>query len=199
MFGLWKVTALSEDDSQGASRVADVVSCMNEKIEGSLYLPPYLRPNQCGIEVNSVVVGFLDDVTGKGAAFCGIDDADYGYFMDAPLQLKQTLSVTGNTSIGGDASIGGSESVTGDSIVSGNASVTGNVTAADCQIAVAGGTFTIQNPAWVDDGNGTDPDSNGNAKFKTEVVSGLVSSLANHTHTCAVGPTSTPVPVPIPG
>ena len=94
MFGLWKVTALSDADSAGAERIADVVSCMNENIEGSLYLPPYLRPNQCGIAAGSVVVGYVDNVTGKGAAFCGIDDADYGYFMDADVLFKQKVDVT---------------------------------------------------------------------------------------------------------
>ena len=88
MFGLWKVTSLSDKDSAGAERIADVVSCMNGSIEGTLYLPPYLRPNQCGIAEGSVVVGFIDNATGKGAAFCGIDEADYGYFMDADVQTE---------------------------------------------------------------------------------------------------------------
>lgn len=199
MFGLWKIKALSDNDAQDAPRLADVVSCMNEAIEGVLYLPPYLRPNQCNIAVDSVVVGFLDDVTGKGAAFCGLDDADYGYFLDAPLHIKKTLSVVGNTTVGGDMTITGDETVSGSSTITGDVTASGNITGADCRVTLAGGSFELPNPEWVDDGQGSDPDAHGQPKNKTQTITAMVSSLANHTHTCPVGPTSTPVPVPIPG
>lgn len=189
MFGLWKVTSLSDKDSAGAERIADVVSCMNGSIEGTLYLPPYLRPNQCGIAEGSVVVGFIDNATGKGAAFCGIDDADYGYFMDADVQFRQNLSVSGNAAVGGDASIGGNGSVSGDSTVS------GNVTAADCRVMMA--AVQLPNPEWVDDGSGSDPDAHGHPRYITQPA--CISSLAAHTHTSSAPgtPTSTPIPVPV--
>ncbi len=191
MFGLWKVTSLSDGDSAGAERIADVVSCMNGNIEGTVYLPPYLRPNQCGIAAGSVVVGYVDDVTGKGAAFCGIDEADYGYFMNADVQFRQNMSVVGNAAIGGDASIGGGVTASGD------ATVTGNVSAADCRVMMA--AVQIPNPEWVDDGHGTDPDAHGQARYITQPA--CVSSLAAHTHTCAApgSPTTPPIPTPIPG
>lgn len=97
MFGYFKIVSLSDKeedkDKAGASRIADVKSMMNENILGYLYLPPYLRDNQCDSLVGSVVVGYLDDVTGLGAAFCGINDADWGYFIDADVKIKKKFEV----------------------------------------------------------------------------------------------------------
>lgn len=198
MFGMWKIKALKDNDSRNAARVAEVVSCMNEAIEGELYLPPYLRPNQCEIETDCVVIGFLDDVTGKGAAFCGLDKADYGYFLNTSLQIKENLSVVGKATIGDALTVEGEADLKADAKIGGDVNATGNVTGADCRVTIAGGSFEVPNPAWVDDGQGTSPDAQGNPKNITQTISGCVSSLANHTHTCAVGPTSTPVPVPLP-
>lgn len=187
------------EDAAGFATQAKVKSKMNESINGVMYLPPYLRQAQSMINADSIVYGILDEQNGLGCAFCGLEDADFGYFMDASLQIKQNLSVVGNAAVGGDASIGGNESVSGDSQVSGNVMATGNVTAADCRVTLAGGTFTVPNPEWVDDGQQTDPDAQGHPRYIEQHIAGMVSSLANHTHTCAVGPTSTPVPVPLPG
>ena len=197
--GFYIVTELTGEDAQGAAFMAKVKSQMNAAIRGTLYLPPYLRPNQCNIAADSVLFGCLDEVTGRGFAMFGKDDADFQYFMDANLQIKQNLSVVGNTAIGGDANIGGNESVSGNSSVSGNMTATGNITGADCRVTLAGGEFELPNPDWQDDGRQTDPDINGQPRYKKQQIASMVSSLANHTHTCAVGPTSTPVPVPIPG
>lgn len=197
--GFYVVEELTGEDAQGAAFMAKVKSKMNAGIRGTLFLPPYLRPNQCNIAADSVLFGCLDEVTGRGFAIFGQEDADYQYFMDASLQIKQNLSVVGNAAIGGDASVGGNESVSGDSQVSGNVTATGNVTGADCRVTLAGGTFTVPNPEWVDDGAQTDPDAQGHPRYIEQYIAGMVSSLANHTHTCAVGPTSTPVPVPLPG
>ncbi|MBQ9241650.1 MAG: hypothetical protein IJ165_00230 [Proteobacteria bacterium] len=197
--GFFIVEQLDGEDAQGAAFMAKVKSQMNEAIKGTLFLPPYLRPNQCNIAADSVLFGCLDEVTGRGFAIFGQEDADYQYFMDASLQIKQNLSVVGNAAIGGDASVGGNESVSGDSQVSGNVTATGNVTGADCRVTLAGGTFMLPNPAWEDDGQQSDPDAHGEPRYKEQHIAGMVSSLANHTHTCAVGPTSTPVPVPLPG
>ena len=190
MFGFFKVTELTGEDAQDTAFIAKVESQMNASIKGTLYLPPYLRPNQCNIAEGSVVWGCLDEVTGRGCAMFGKDDADFGYFYDANIQIRQNLSVTGNAAIGGDSS------VNGNSAVSGNMTAGGNVTAVDCRITIA--ALQVPNPDWVDDGNQTDPDAHGEPRYNT--VPAAVSSLAQHTHTCAApgSPTTPPIPTPIP-
>ena len=97
--GFYVVTELTGEDAQGAAFMAKVKSQMNAGIRGTLFLPPYLRPNQCKIDADSVVFGCLDEVTGRGFAIFGQDDADYGYFMDANLELQKTLTVNGATAL----------------------------------------------------------------------------------------------------
>lgn len=80
-------------DSANAEIMARVKSDMDSSIEGFLYLPPYLRKNQCNITKGSVVFGVLDDISGFGAAICGLNDADYKYFLNADLSIKKTLTV----------------------------------------------------------------------------------------------------------
>lgn len=191
MIGFFIVDELQEKDAQGAPFVARVHSEMNDEIRGALYLPPFMRPNQCNIVGGSKVYGVLDDVTGRGFAIFGTDDADFGYFLDANIQIKQNLSISG------DAAIGGNSSVNGDSNISGNLTATGNITGADCRITLA--KMSLPNPAWVDDGKQTDPDAAGHPRFISKPAA--VSSLASHTHTCAApgAPTTPPIPTPLPG
>ena len=72
---------------------------MNENIQGVLYLPPYLRQAQSNIDVDCIVVGLLDEVTGLGFAVCGLDDADFQYFFDADIKIKKTLAVDDATTL----------------------------------------------------------------------------------------------------
>lgn len=94
MIGFFKIKSLStKKDSAGASILAVVSSQMDENITGDLYLPPYLRQTQSNISVGDVVFGIIDEVTGIGAALCGLDDADFGYFFNADINIKQKLTV----------------------------------------------------------------------------------------------------------
>lgn len=94
MIGFFKIKSLStKKDSAGASILAVVSSQMDENITGDLYLPPYLRQTQSNISVGDVVFGIIDEVAGIGAALCGLDDADFGYFFDADINIKQNLKV----------------------------------------------------------------------------------------------------------
>ncbi len=138
MFGLWKIKKLYDEDSAGAARIADVVSCMNEAIEGSLYLPPYLRQNQCGIDVDAVVVGYLDDVTGKGAAFCGLDDADYGYFLDADIEIKKTLKVCQKATFDDEIEAAGDITSTSGDVKAGTVSLKNHVHQATLSVSTTG-------------------------------------------------------------
>lgn len=94
MFGYFIIQSLEGNDAQGAAFRAKVKSQMDNGISGELYLPPYMRPNQSNIKAGSVVYGYLDETTGIGAAFYGADDADFKYFFDADINIKQRLSVT---------------------------------------------------------------------------------------------------------
>lgn len=98
-FGFYIVTDLTGEDAQGAAFMAKVKSQMNEAIKGTLFLPPYLRPNQCNIAADAVVWGCLDEVTGRGFAMFGKDDADFGYFFNADIEIQKTLTVNGATAI----------------------------------------------------------------------------------------------------
>lgn len=91
--GFYIVTELTGEDAQGAAFMVKVKSQMNAAIRGTLYLPPYLRPNQCNIAPDSVLFGCLDEVTGRGFAMFGKDDADFQYFMDADIDIRKTLNV----------------------------------------------------------------------------------------------------------
>lgn len=103
MIGFFSVKGLVGEDHAGTPTQVTVSSQMDAGIEGTLYLPPYLRPAQCGIHAGSIVYGVMDDVTGLGVALMGIDDADFGYFFDADIQIKKNLEVTENiTSTTGD-------------------------------------------------------------------------------------------------
>lgn len=93
------VEQLDGEDAQGAAFMAKVKSQMNEAIKGTLYLPPFLRPNQCNIAADSVLFGCLDEVIGKGFAIFGQEDADYQYFLDADLEIQKTLTVDGATAL----------------------------------------------------------------------------------------------------
>ena len=97
--GFFIVEQLDGEDAQGAAFMAKVKSQMNEAIKGTLFLPPYLRPNQCNIAADSVLFGCLDEVIGKGFAIFGQEDADYQYFLDADLEIQKTLTVDGATEL----------------------------------------------------------------------------------------------------
>lgn len=94
MFGYFIIQSLEGNDAQGAAFRAKVKSQMENGISGELYLPPYMRTNQSNIKAGSVVYGYLDETTGIGAAFYGADDADFKYFFDADINIKQSLTVT---------------------------------------------------------------------------------------------------------
>ena len=95
MIGYFKVKQISTPDSAGTETQIEVESTMDSGIEGTLYLPPYLRPNQCAITTGSTVFGILDDTTGLGVALYG-KDCDFGYFFDADILIKKNLTVTQN-------------------------------------------------------------------------------------------------------
>ena len=138
MFGFWKVVKLSDKDSAGAERIAEVVSMMNENIAGFMFLPPYLRPNQCEMKAGAVVFGYVDAVMGKGAAFCGMDDADWGYFLDADYDIKKKLNVdkavTMNETLGITKNI---TSTSGD-VVAGSVSLKNHVHPATLSVSTTG-------------------------------------------------------------
>lgn len=83
----------TKKDTAGAEISAQVESQMDSNIKGVLYLPPYLRRNQSNINTGDIVFGVMDDISGLGAAICGIDGADYGYFLNAELNIKKSLNV----------------------------------------------------------------------------------------------------------
>ena len=180
---------INETDNAGFSTKVNVSSAMDMNLKYILFLPPYLRKVSCDISEGDKVFGVADDTSGLGVALCGLDGADFGYFFDTDIQIKQNLSITGNAAVGGDST------VNGNSAISGNSTVSGNVTAQDCRITIA--AIQIPNPNWVDDGNQTDPDSHGNPRYITKPAA--VSSLAQHTHTCAApgSPTTPPIPTPV--
>lgn len=97
--GFFIVEQLDGEDAQGAAFMAKVKSQMNAAIKGTLFLPPYLRPNQCNIAADSVLFGCLDEIIGKGFAIFGQEDADYQYFLDADLEIQKTLTVDGATAL----------------------------------------------------------------------------------------------------
>lgn len=94
MIGFFKIKAFGNDkDLQGFSTSASVCSDMDSRIEGTLFLPPYLRKGQCNISEGSKVFAVMDDTTGFGVALYGVDGADFGYFFDADIDVKKSLKV----------------------------------------------------------------------------------------------------------
>lgn len=128
--GFFIVEQLDGEDTQGAAFMAKVKSQMNEAIKGTLFLPPYLRPNQCNIDKDSVLFGCIDDVTGKGFAMYGDGDADFQYFFNADIEIQKTLTVKDAVSmektldVTGKATLSDALDVTKDITTS-----TGNITA----------------------------------------------------------------------
>lgn len=95
MIGYFKVTSFTgTKDAGNADTQANVESCMDNNIKGVLYLPPYLRKTQCNIDIDSIIFGILDDITGIGFACFGQDSADFQYFFDANIDIKKSLTVT---------------------------------------------------------------------------------------------------------
>lgn len=100
MIGYFIVTEFTgKDDAAGYKVQAKVKSKMNENILGVLWLPPHIRQGQSNIDVDSIVWGILDEVSGLGCAMMGIDDADFGYFYDADIVIKKKLDVDGSASL----------------------------------------------------------------------------------------------------
>lgn len=103
MIGYFKIKSfIGSTDSAGVKTKVSVVSQMDEGVKAELYLPPYLRQNQCSIAVNSIVYGVVDDTTGIGFAIYG-ENCDFGYYFDADITIKKSLTVTNDiTSTTGD-------------------------------------------------------------------------------------------------
>lgn len=94
MIGFFIVKAfIGTTDSAGAKTKVSVESKMDSGVKAELYLPPYLRQNQCNISVNSIVYGITDDATGIGVAVFG-ENCDFGYFFDADITIRKSLTVT---------------------------------------------------------------------------------------------------------
>ena len=94
MIGYFKINSfIDETDKAGYSIKVNASSVMDDDIKVVMYLPPYLRKAQSNITNNSVVFGVVDDVSGLGAALCGLDGADFQYFYDADIDIKKSLSV----------------------------------------------------------------------------------------------------------
>lgn len=94
MIGFFTIKSFGDDkDLQGFETSAFVKSDMDPRIEGTLFLPPYLRAGQCNIQSGSKVFAVMDDTTGFGVAMFGKDSADFGYFFDADIEVKKSLKV----------------------------------------------------------------------------------------------------------
>ena len=93
MIGFFRVMGFDGSDKAEASTKILVQSEMDSGIEGVLYLPPYLRPNQCNIKNGESVIGIMDDVTGLGVALCGFGASDYQYFLNADFNIHKSLIV----------------------------------------------------------------------------------------------------------
>lgn len=84
---------IGDNDSAGFKTAAWCASKMDMNLKTKLYLPPYLRKSQCGIDVGDSVFGISDDTTGLGAALFGEGSADFGYFFNADIEIKKGLKV----------------------------------------------------------------------------------------------------------
>ena len=97
MIGYFTILALEgEKDRAGAYTMARAKAAPDTGLVAFLYLPPYMRTTQCGIGQNSRVFGVVDNVSGFGAALFGAGDADFGYFVDADVEIKKGLKVHDN-------------------------------------------------------------------------------------------------------
>lgn len=94
MIGFFKILSFLDDkDAAGVSRLAHCASVMDGRIECDLYLPPYIRATQCNVTVGATVLGVVDDTTGIGCAMYGEGAADFGYFFDSDIHIKNKLTV----------------------------------------------------------------------------------------------------------
>lgn len=94
MIGYFKITEfLDGTDAAGAAFRARAKGDPDSGQVADLFLPPYLRKTQCGIDNGSRVFAIVDDVTGLGAALFGEDGADFGYFFNADIEIQKTMTV----------------------------------------------------------------------------------------------------------
>ena len=114
MIGYFKILQLEGSDAAGSAVTAQVESVMDDGILGTLYLPPYLRPTQCGIAQGSIVWGIMDDTSGIGCALWG-QDCDFDYTVRADLHLTKSLQIDGDTT----SQSGSFTTTTGDVVVQG--------------------------------------------------------------------------------
>ena len=96
--GFFKVLKLEDGDAQGFERVALCQNLMEEGMTSRLFLPPFMRKSECAIAEGSKVWGISDSVSGLGVALYGTD-CDCGYWSDADLKFKQTLTVEKATTL----------------------------------------------------------------------------------------------------
>ena len=100
--GIFIVEALKDKDSEGFERVARAHNSMDEGLQADLYLPPAMRPSQCGIKSGSKVFAIADEVSGLGAALYGID-CDVDFVNKNRYHFTKTLTVdddiTGNANM----------------------------------------------------------------------------------------------------
>ena len=100
--GIFIVDSLKDKDSEGFERVARAHNSMDEGLQADLYLPPALRPSQCGIKSGSKVFAIADEVSGLGAALYGID-CDVNFVNKNRYHFTKTLivddDITGNANM----------------------------------------------------------------------------------------------------
>lgn len=97
---------IGDDDVAGFKTAAWCSSKMDMNLKVKLYLPPYLRKSQCGIDIGDSVFGICDDVTGLGAAIFGERSADFGYFFNADIGIKKGLMVKDDIECNSDVKAG---------------------------------------------------------------------------------------------
>lgn len=90
---------INDNDGAGFSTKVNVSSAMDMNLKYILFLPPYLRKVSCNISEGDKVFGVADDTSGLGVALCGLDGADFGYFFDTDIQIKQKLTIDKETTI----------------------------------------------------------------------------------------------------
>lgn len=94
MIGFFIVESFGGDtDAAGFNTQIKASNKMDMNIKNILFLPPYLRKSQCNINIGDTVFGIVDDVTGLGFAVFGAGEADFQYFFDADVTIKQKLTV----------------------------------------------------------------------------------------------------------
>ena len=94
MIGFFIIDHFSgSQDAAGFYTSAWCLSKMDMNLGAKLFLPPYLRQSQCAISEGDTVFGIADDVSGLGVALYGEGNADFGYFFDADIEIKQKLTV----------------------------------------------------------------------------------------------------------